>query len=338
MHALTTAVAFSLSLLVTTLGYTSRPLAQDAQTPTGEQGSGAQLTQAGQPEPTAAPQPRRKHAKTRRGAKPSLAQADQSAPATSEDSQAGQRSPAVWRTVAGLRLLELTIGPPDSALPLVMFIHGRGDVAHTSWIDGLNAPGRYVFPQANTPHGTGFSWFVYNGLGPATAQLAVDVESCARQLAEVLAALRAERPTAGKAIVSGFSQGGVLSYALALLHPDQVALAVPMAGLLPDPLYAQLPVRGVQYPPIRALHGTEDTIVPFSTTANMTDALHARGIDITLQRFPGIGHAVPEEVRVSMQAEVRRGLAAQAREHARDERTPAKPPARALASAAVSGN
>jgi phospholipase/carboxylesterase len=249
---------------------------------------------------------------------------------------AGRNEP-VRRTVAGLRLLEITIGSTDAAanatLPLIVFIHGRGDVAHAEWIAGVHTPGRYVFPQAKTPHGRGFSWFLYNGLGPATAQLAADLEVCAGELATLLAALRAERPASGKAIVSGFSQGGVLSYALALLHPDQVALAVPIAGLLPEPLFAKLPKPGVRYPPIHALHGTEDNIVPIDAAALLTDTLHARGIDITLQRFAGLGHEVPEQVRARVFERIRGGIDALStpRKHAE------KPASRPRSRAAVGG-
>ncbi len=55
----------------------------------------------------------------------------------------------------------------------------------------------------------------------------------AAALAAAIERVAAERPTRGKAIVTGFSQGGALTFALALHHPRVVGAAFPMGGWVP---------------------------------------------------------------------------------------------------------
>jgi phospholipase/carboxylesterase len=82
-----------------------------------------------------------------------------------------------------------------------------------------------------------------------------------------------------------------------LRHPQTIGFAVPVAGRLPVPLWPAAPQPGVRYPPIRALHGDRDEIVPFAYTEKLVRALSRAGFDISLRRFPGAGHSLPPEVR-----------------------------------------
>ena len=45
----------------------------------------------------------------------------------------------------------------------------------------------------------------------------------------------------GKVVVTGFSQGGMLSYALALHHPELIEYALPISGMLPEVLWPTTP-------------------------------------------------------------------------------------------------
>jgi phospholipase/carboxylesterase len=220
----------------------------------------------------------------------------------------------VWHDVRGLRVLEVTRGPRDAKLPAVVILHGRGDVAHTGWIEGFEVQARYFFPQAPLPFGDGYSWFHYSA-SAGVDKLAEDIAERAEQLAGAIETLTDDRPTQGKPIVSGFSQGAMLSYALALLHPERIAQAVPVAGLLPQPLYADLPKSGVRYPPIFALHGTEDTLVPFDLDATMVQRLQTKGMHVNLQEYPGVRHSLRPEMRAYMLERIRAGIDAQRAAH-----------------------
>jgi phospholipase/carboxylesterase len=96
--------------------------------------------------------------------------------------------------------------------------------------------------------------------------------------------------------VTGFSQGGVLSFALAVRHPELVTLAVPLSGGLPASL---IPTAGPPpgAPPIRALHGNADDRIPVAMASRTVESLAARGWDAQLQTWDGVPHTVTPEMR-----------------------------------------
>ena len=115
-------------------------------------------------------------------------------------------------------------------------------------------------------------------------------------IATSVEALAAQRPTVGKPIVTGFSQGGMLSFTLAAKHGHLFGGAVPISGWLPPPLWpADAAAKTV--PPIVALHGTEDPALKYPKTVACIDALSKRGVNATLLTYPGVAHVVTPEMR-----------------------------------------
>lgn len=212
---------------------------------------------------------------------------------------------------AGLRTLEVVRGgaQPDAPLPLVVVLHGLGDRAHAEWLAGLRVPARLVMPQAPTPYHGGFAWFEYRARDSAPDDLARGIAQAAERVARAIETLRRERPTQGKPIVTGFSQGGMLSYALALAHPELLSAALPVSGLLPAPLWPRERRAGVHYPPIRALHGDADTLVPIEAARSLTEHLRALGFDAELGEHGGVGHTITAEMEVELVANVLAAIA-----------------------------
>ena len=199
-----------------------------------------------------------------------------------------------WGTAGELRYLEVVKGGgrADQALPLVVMIHGLGDRPRDVWISETPMPMRVVMPQAPLPHGGGFSWFAYRAGDNDPAALAAGIARAAGQLAVALELLVQHRPTRGKPIVGGFSQGGMLSYALAVLHPTTLRAAYPVSGMLPRPLWPAAGPEPGQGVPIRAMHGDADRIVPIAPARALVSHLTAKGYDAQLQEFRGVGHRI----------------------------------------------
>lgn len=213
---------------------------------------------------------------------------------------------------AGLRTLEVVRGGAraEERLPLVVVIHGLGDRAHAEWLAGLRVPVRLVMPQAPTRYGGGFAWFEYRARSAPPDELARGITRAAEQLARAIEVLERERPTRGRPIVTGFSQGGMLSYALALAHPERIALALPVAAFLPEPLWPRARAPGVRYPPIRALHGDADSLVPVDGARKLVAHLDALGFDAELGEHRGVEHTLTEAMEVELVANVLAAIAA----------------------------
>jgi len=154
---------------------------------------------------------------------------------------------------------------PASELPLVMAIHGLGDRPENfaPVLSDLDEPARLIVPRGLSAYGDGFSWFPFRGELREEA-LERGVRASAQALAKALEALQKTRPTRGRPIVTGFSQGGALSFALAVLHPTSVAASIPVGGWVAFPLPKEAPA--APRPPITALHGAADSLIPVSPT------------------------------------------------------------------------
>jgi len=201
-----------------------------------------------------------------------------------------------WGSAGGLHYLELVRGDAraDEPLPLLLLIHGLGDRPKRDWLDVIDvdeAKVRMILPQAPTPYGGGFAWFESRFRDQDPDAMAQGISEAAERLARMLSVLQTQRPTRGRAVVCGFSQGGMLSYALALRHPQLVRYAVPISGMLPPRLWPQRRPKG-RLVPLHALHGTADPVVAFDADQRLVAHLARLGFPAELAVFAGVGHTI----------------------------------------------
>jgi phospholipase/carboxylesterase len=204
---------------------------------------------------------------------------------------------------AGVRYLERTTGGASASdtLPLVIAVHGLGDrpESFAPVYAGVRARARLILPYGLDPWGEGFSWFPIGALDDPP-RLAEGTSRAADRLAAMIAALVRARPTAGRPIVTGFSQGGMLSFTLAVRSPEAVGAAFPIGGLIALPLVpAAWPVGRVQ-PEIHAFHGDADDRVPVARVRATVERLRAIGLGAELTEYPGVKHAIPAAERADV--------------------------------------
>jgi phospholipase/carboxylesterase len=219
------------------------------------------------------------------------------ASAVAASSAAGVTTPArlefLERTTAGASASE--------SLPMIVAIHGLGDKPE-SWLsqwDTFPVKARIILPRGPDPWGSGSSWFHYPPR--SVEELATGVRASSDRVAALLAELSRSRPTKGKPIVTGFSQGGFLTFALAIEHREVVGYAVPMSGGFPIPLWPAAPAPA-DAPPIFAVHGTADVIVRIDPTRDAVKRLAELGYKIELKEYPGIPHTVARPMHIDVEA------------------------------------
>lgn len=188
-----------------------------------------------------------------------------------------------------LAYVERTIAAPaDAKLPLVVVMHGLGSSPEEilSLLDGFDVPVRVIAPRAPDRWEVGTSWYPIDEPARATAV----VQRRAAAVVALTAAVARARPTRGKPIVTGFSQGGVLSFALAAYHPAKLTAALPIAGMLraTSPAFRKAPA-GFR---LIALHGQDDQRIPFAQAEATVARLQKVGTRASLEGFEGVGHTV----------------------------------------------
>lgn len=189
-------------------------------------------------------------------------------------------------------------------LPLVVALHGLGDRPEdfVTLFEGATFRARVVALRAPTAYYDGFAWFPLGDADrdPGSFRRAVDL------VAAAIPALARVRPTCGLPVVTGFSQGAMLAFAVAARSPSIVRGAVPIAGRLPAAFVPTARPLGGLLPEVVALHGAADARIALSAGDEAVRALSAAGFPATLTRFEGVGHAVPPPVRAALFDALRR--------------------------------
>jgi phospholipase/carboxylesterase len=181
----------------------------------------------------------------------------------------------------------------NAKLPMIVAIHGLGDrpEAFAGLLKALPMPARVIVPRGKRAWGKGHTWFAIER--PPGPKMVADMADSVAQLTALIDGLQKTRPTVGKPVVTGFSQGGMLSFALAAAHPARWTAAVPIAGALPEAL---LPKAKSQLQ-VYALHGADDDRIPAKYAEVTVQALRARGYTAELRAFAGVKHSISREMR-----------------------------------------
>jgi phospholipase/carboxylesterase len=200
--------------------------------------------------------------------------------------------------IAGVHYLEHMTGGarPDEQVPMIVALHPM-DADPADFLQLLRRyrrRARLILPYG---HPSGGMYFWYNAVSEDVAAPLVTRE--ADRIAAALAALVAARPTVGKPLVTGFSQGGIMTFALAVTHPEALAAAFPISGLLPSTLYPSAGLssgpRPATLPPITAFHGASDLAVPTQSARASIAELRRAGYTAELHEYAGVEHDIVAE-------------------------------------------
>lgn len=210
------------------------------------------------------------------------------------------KPPAPPATQAGLQFVERVLAPAadGAALPVIIALHGLGDRPEdfVHLFDGFQRPVRLIVPRAPIPYGKGAQWFPVRVRDQNPAALGAGMQAAAAQVVELITRIERDRKVLGRPILTGFSQGGMVTLAVAVSNPERIGYALPVGGWLPPPLWPTAR-KDQLYPPIRGLHGRDDRVVPFGPTEQSFRALRELGVDAQLIPFERVGHEIPGTMR-----------------------------------------
>ncbi len=203
---------------------------------------------------------------------------------------------------AHLSLYHLIRQPAQQAAhlpPLIVLLHGVG--SHERDLFDL---AQYFDPQclvisARAPNVLGprsFAWYPveFTATGPI-----IDAESAEdsrlillRFIDELIAAYGVD---AQRVYLMGFSQGAIMSLAVALTQPEKVAGVVAMSGrLLPELKPQIVEAERLRDLPILMTHGRRDPIIPISEARAASNYLSTLPLKLTYREYD-MGHQITVE-------------------------------------------
>ena len=192
----------------------------------------------------------------------------------------------------------------DGRFPTIVALHGWGANAHdllglAPYLHGGEA--LVLCPQGpmslpTGPGATGYGWFPITGGAPPDAEA---FASAVDRLAAFLDSLYERYPVdPGKLVLLGFSQGGVMAYALALREPRRYAALVALSSWLPEALAGGVEKCPEDQPlPIFISHGTEDPMIPVVRAQESNDRLRALGYAPIYREYAMQHEIRPEALR-----------------------------------------
>lgn len=200
---------------------------------------------------------------------------------------------------------------PDAPLPMLIALHGMADepARFAGTFEGLRVPARLVLPQGPAPYpGGGRDWFAFEAGVPDHQGAATRMGPVGTRLAIFVEAVRDAWPTTGAPVLTGFSEGAMLCVDLWLNRRVDLHRALPVAGLLPDPLIpAPLPGPG-ELAPLSAFHGADDEVMPLGPARALIVRLQEQGAPVELFVYDGLGHDIDERLGRDLERRIERAL------------------------------
>ena len=176
---------------------------------------------------------------------------------------------------------------PDRSWPALVTLHGYGSGAepfHALWKQVTSSTGYVlVSPQGEEPTAEGIGW-AWGTSAEETVRRSID------------AAAGAVHIDRDRIYLTGYSQGGWLTYDLAIKHPWVFRGIAPLgAGRnLPDTSSLDA-LRG-----IRVYIGHGDLEAGLEDVRSLAAMLRSQGCEVLLREYPGVGHGLPEPISAEL--------------------------------------
>ena len=177
---------------------------------------------------------------------------------------------------------------------LMIVLHGLGDsMAGYAWVPQMiSFPWlNYLLVNAPDEYYGGYSWYDYAG----------DAATGVRRSIKLLSGLLDEQRQLGfpteQTILSGFSQGCLMTLETGLRHPRRLAGLIGVSGYVLDPqtlLREAATVARAQR--VLVTHGRQDPLIPFADVKKQMEQLRAGGIPLEWHEFDKPHTIIEEEI------------------------------------------
>ncbi|SHG27329.1 phospholipase/carboxylesterase [Flavobacterium micromati] len=181
--------------------------------------------------------------------------------------------------------------------PLLLLLHGYGSNEADLFSFAEELPEDYYIISARAPYDMQYGSYAWYAINFDADQNKFSDNEQARSSRDLIAKFIDELVQnyaidAENVSLIGFSQGSILSYAVALSYPEKVQKVVAMSGYLNLDIVADDYLKNsLSTLKIFASHGTVDQVIPVAWARKTPAILENLGIAVTYKEYP-IGHGV----------------------------------------------
>src|SRR5215470_16871406 len=192
------------------------------------------------------------------------------------------------------------VAPPKSGLevkpPLLLLLHGYGANEDDLFSLAPYLDGRFMIVSARAPimlQPMSYAWF---NLGFTPQGIVInpeEAESSRRMIRKFLGEIVEAYDCDPKAVyLMGFSQGAMMSLAVALTYPGSAAGVVAMSGRVPSQTLEQIADKDTLIGlPIFVAHGTRDMLIPIGQGRDARAKLSELPVELTYREYD-MGHEI----------------------------------------------
>jgi phospholipase/carboxylesterase len=196
--------------------------------------------------------------------------------------------------------LEYLVREPKIKLdknPLLLLLHGYGSNEEDLFSFATELPDDYYVISARAPHTLqygSYAWYAINfdenqNKFSDNEQAKVSRDLITTFIDELIATYPIDTDNI---ILTGFSQGAILSYAVALSHPEKIHKVVALSGYISEPIFEEnYKNNDFSNLKIFASHGTVDQVIPVDWARKTKPFLDNLNIKSIYKEYP-IGHGV----------------------------------------------
>ena len=182
--------------------------------------------------------------------------------------------------------------------PLLLLLHGYGSNEEDLFSFASELPDTYFVVSARAPYDMqygSYAWYAIDFDADENKFSNVEQAKISRDsVAEFIDELKNNYPIdAENVTLIGFSQGTILSYAIALSYPEKVQKVVAMSGYLNQEMCSDDYLKNnLSQLKIFSSHGTVDQVVPVEWGRKAKPFLDNLGVATVYKEYANVGHGV----------------------------------------------
>jgi phospholipase/carboxylesterase len=185
--------------------------------------------------------------------------------------------------------------------PLILLLHGYGSNEEDLFSFATELADEYYIISARAPYELQYGSYAWYAINFDADENKFSDNEQARSSRDLIARFIDELTTnypidSAKISLLGFSQGAVLSYAVALSHPEKIQKVIALSGYVSDTIFEKDYLKNdLSKLKIFASHGTADQVIPVDWARKTKPFLDKLGIESVYKEYP-IGHGISPQI------------------------------------------